>query len=358
MKKKNTLMLALFIALTFALFGQDISTSRIYSAQGNDFVILRDGKRILYNADRLNDGSVAFMQGDIFQTGQQSSADIQFGQDGPLLKIVENSSIGFVGYASGVKALSLNLFYGRIRVKNDAGDPSIQVSSRNGLVDITQGDTGIDYIVRNDLLTLQSEASISSPVLYVTNFAGKTNVFPANDGSAISTLPELLVREGETVSVEFVSSLSYVERNALDSSMANYWQVYDFAPIPVANSAISEVPSAEVSDVLPGADSSDMAASTENVPPDNAVISTNVEEMPYTVPDMRPEYEALLKKKNNAMIAGLVFLAGGLALGGVGLYHQYAGNTDTGYYFSLSGLVISGLSAASFIHGITINLDE
>jgi hypothetical protein len=358
MKKKNTLIMALFFAFTLALFGQDFSSGRIYAAQGNDFVILRDGKRILYNADRLNEGPIDFLQGDIFQTGQQSSADIQFGENGPLLKIVENSNIGFVGPGSGQPAaLALNLYYGRIRVKNIDGGPTVHVSSNNGLVEITKGDTGIDYIVRNDLITLQSDSSISSPTLYVTNFAGAANVFPANDGSAVSTLPELLVREGETVSVEFVSSLSYVERNALESSTADYWNTYDFAPVPVSSDAITEAPPARTETPSADVSSSNIAESTETAPTNEPAVSTNVEEIVYAPPSLLPEYEALLKKKNNAILAGLIFLAGGLTLGGIGMYHQYAENADTGYFFTLSGMLVAGVGVTSFIHGLTIKLE-
>jgi hypothetical protein len=346
MKKLNTLIIVFFFVFTITLFGQDISSGRIYSAQGNDFVVLRDGKRILYNADRLNDEPITLVAGDVFQTGPQSSADIQFGENGPLLKIVDNSSIGFVGNGSGRSMLALNLFYGRIRVRNVQSESIVQVSTNNGLVEVTKGDTGIDYIVRNDLATVQSDASVSSPVLYVTNFEGETNVFPANDGSAVSTLPQLLVRQSETVSVEFVSSLSYVERNALRSTTADFWRTYDFAPLPDSSTAIATVPAVETPPVVTPVES-----------PEESTITKNVEEIPYSLPPINEEYEALLKKKNNAFLASLIFFAGGLALGGVGMYYQYVGEVDPAYFCTLSGVLVSGVGVGTLIHGLTLKLE-
>jgi hypothetical protein len=352
MKKINILIVALFFVFTIALFGQDISSGRIYAAQGTDFVILRDGKRILYNADRLNDGPIDFLQGDVFQTGPQSSTDIQFGTNGPLLKMVENSSIGFVGSNSAVSVLALNLYYGRIRVRNLDSGPAIHVSSKNGLVEVTKGDTGIDYVVRNDLVTLQSEAFLSTPVLYVTNFEGDTNVFPANDGTAVSVLPQLLVREGETVSVEFVSSLSYVERNATGSVTTDFWRTYDFAPVPASSAAITKTPNAPVYVTPPPP-----VPPTETAPSKKPTVSSNVEEIPYTLPAVNPEYEAVIKRKNTAILTSLIFLAGGLVLEGIGLYYQYDENPDMGYFFNLSGVLVSGVGVASLIHGFTIKLE-
>jgi hypothetical protein len=360
MKKIYILMVTLSFVLTITLFGQDLSGGRIYAAQGNDFVILRDGTRILYYANRLNEEPVAFLQGDIFQTGQQSSADIQFGANGPLLKIVENSSIRFVGYGSGLSVLALDLFYGRIRARNVGSGYAVHVNSENGMVEITQGDTGVDYIVRNDLITLQSGNAVSSPVLYVSNFAGETSVYPSNDGNAVSTLPQLLVREGETVSVEFVSSLSYVERNTLESTTTDYWQTYDFAPIPPSPSLITEAPTPAVvpPQTVPPANTAPQndALASE----DESIVSTNVEEIPYALPSLIPEYETIIQRKNNAFLAGLIFLAGGLALGGVGMYYQYLGNNSSrsvGYYLTLSGMVVAGIGTASFIYGLTIQLE-
>jgi hypothetical protein len=357
MKKINILIVTLFLAFTTTLFGQDISTSKIYAAQGNDFVILRDGKRILYNADRLNDGPIAFLQGDIFQTGQQSSADVQFGENGPLLKIVENTSIGFVGHGSGRDMLALNLFYGRIRVRNNDEGTTVQVSSKNGLVEIIRGDAGIDYIVRNDQNSLQSGTSVSSPILYVTNFVGETNVFPANDGNAVSTLPQLLVRERETVSVEFVSSLSYVERNAVGSATADYWRTYDFAPLPSAPTAIVEAPPATP------APTTTVVETAEPVPQTEPVVSTNVEEIPYTLPPVNPDAETIIKRKNSAFLTGLIFLVGGFTLGGIGLYNQSLATpsnnkADLGYFFTVSGMMVAGVGVVTTIHGLTIRLDE
>lgn len=359
MKKMNILMAVFFFVFTISLFGQDISSGRIYSAQGTDFVILRDGRRILYDADRLNDEPITLVQGDVFQTGPQSSADIQFGENGPLLKIVDNSSLGFVGHGSGRSMLVLNLFYGRIRVKNIQSRSIVEVSSQNGLVEVINGDTGIDYIVRNDITTLQSEAATESPVLYVTNFQGETNVFPANDASAISTLPQIMVQQGETVSVEFVSSLSYVERNALKSTTVDFWETYDFAPLPVPVTAppvIAEVPRS-VEPPPPATVTSDVAVPEETSVPEESTVSTNVEEIRYTVPDVSKEYEALLKKKNNAFLASLIFLASGLVLEGVGMYFQYTGNADAGYYCTLSGALVSGVGAGTLIHGLTLKLE-
>ncbi len=344
MKKRNTLVIIFFLVFACTLFGQNVSGGTIYSARGDDFVILRDGKRILYDANRLNEGSVTFIPGDNFQTGPRSSADIQFGENGPLLKIVENSSIALVNNGSSQSSLlTLNLFYGRIRVKNLDGGPVIHIGSYNGLVEIKRGDAGIDYIIRSD-----------APVLFVTNFAGEVNVFPANDGAAVSTLPQLLVREEETVSVEFVSSLSYVERNSLESSTADFWRIYDFAPVPVSSAAIVELPDS-------GAEiSSGDSAATETVPlPSETAVSSNVEEIPYTLlPVENPAYEVLAKRKNNALIASLVFLAGGLVLEGVALYNQKVGNVDTSYFLSLSGILVSSAGVVSLIHGLTIHLDE
>ncbi len=357
-------MIALFFVLTCTLFGQDISSGRIYAAEGDDFVILRDSRRILYNADRVNEDPIAIMPGDIFQTGQQSSADIQFGNNGPFLKIVENSNIGFVGQGNGQTSLALNLYYGRIRIKNGDGGPTVHVSSQNGLVEVKHGDTGIDYIVRNDLITLHSDASVALPVLYVTNFEGETNVFPANSGNAVSVLPQLIVREGETVSVEFISSLSYVERNAQESASADYWRIYDFAPVPVSPSAIVEAPHSAVEspsqDDLTTADtvpSNSASAEKASSPDDGTAVSSNIEEIPFSIPDVRPEYEALARRKNSAFIASLIFFTGGLILEGVGMYYHYGGDADKGYFYTISGALVAGAGVASLIHGFTIKLE-
>jgi hypothetical protein len=216
---------------------------------------------------------------------------------------------------------------------------------------------GIDFIVRNDLITLQSEASISSPVLYVTNFSGETNVFPANDGTAVSTLPQLLVRQGETVSVEFVSSLSYVERNALENTTSDFWNTYDFAP-PPASTVVVTAP-VHHPEVETNTDSPSTVSVAETSTQADPEVTTTVEEIRYSPPIVigNPEYEALIKRKNNAFLASLIFIAGGLVLEGVGMYYQYDGNSDRGYFFTLSGALVTGVGVGTLVHGLTIKLE-
>jgi hypothetical protein len=210
-------------------------------------------------------------------------------------------------------------------------------------VEVSKGDAGIDYIVRNDIATVQSDASVSSPVLYVTNFAGEANVFPANDGSAVSTLPQLLVRQGETVSVEFVSSLSYVERNAMQSATTDFWRTYEFAPAPISSTAAAEVPPAVTPPPVVAAE---------------PTVSTNVQEIRYVLSDeLQAEYDLLLKRKNNAFLATLIFFAGGLTLGGIGMYYQYAGNAFAGYFCTISGVLVAGVGVGTLIHGLSIKLE-
>ncbi len=333
MKKRNILIIILFFAFALTLFGQDFSSGRIYSAQGNDFVILSKGKRILYSADRLNEGTITLERGDIFQTGPQSTAEIQFGNNGPFVKIVENSSIGFNDSKTSQSVLTLNLLYGRVRVKNPVQEPVVNINSNNGLVEIKKGDAGIDYIIRNDTMTRQSGGGASSPVLYVSNLSGETTVYPSNNGAAASNLPQLLVHEGETVSVEFVSSLSYVERKPLENSTISFWKIYDFSAVPGSSAGVAA-----------GAPSIDVP------------LPSNIKEIPNTPLSAEgPSAKSISKTKNRVIVAGLLFCLGGLALEGASLYYQSVGDETMTYFYGMSGAFTSGIGVLTLFGALGNN---
>jgi hypothetical protein len=217
LRQKNIYFLVL-LNLCVSVFPQSTSAeAQLYYAFGTDFVLTSKGQRTVYQADSI--GDITLDNADMIQTGSNSTVEISLLPGNVLVKIAGNTSFVFNGYNEKNGAVSLQVLYGRIRVKTDK-DVEVQVG--NGIVHFNKGDIGFDFIVQPS--KTQGGSQSSQPSLRVYGFSG-TAVLNLNSGANI---PAIDIGAYETVSLELFSSLAFAERKPLDEINIDLWNKNNF----------------------------------------------------------------------------------------------------------------------------------
>lgn len=207
------------------LWAQQAPRWRLYYANGTVSLHAADGRSV-------PPGGTFLEYGDVVQTAG-GDAELQLVFDGvsrsdyALLKLGENTSIRIGGEKGGSPVIEL--LYGRFRLVSGTGpDRIVSVAGGASQAEFRDADAGIDYIVPS-----QSSAS-SQPVLLVHMFRGGGELFPLRESLLdVSRLP---LREGQTMTAEFNTPFSYVERRSLDTDVVSYWNSRGFsdaAPLAV-----------------------------------------------------------------------------------------------------------------------------
>jgi hypothetical protein len=300
----------LFLFFCLACFGspprlsaQDYGTIQISGAQGADFIVLSQGRRIVYGADRLQEGTVYLNAGDMLQTGPGSFAELRL-QDGvSLLKAAENTSIRFDAEDGSP---SLRLFYGRIRIKRPSPAPAFYAHTESQSVEMAGGDAAIDYI-------LTPGSPSGKPAFLVSVFSGSIRV------RTQGPVPLQEINAFETLRFEETPSFAWAEKGLVDDESLAYWNTHNFSDGgTLARPGVEPVREAE----------------------------EQVREIPFTLPDTR-----ILTRDDRirraALGTGILFSLAGLALQGAGFWHHENGNDDMTRMFMTGGGIFSGFGVLS-----------
>ncbi|QQO10893.1 hypothetical protein [Breznakiella homolactica] len=321
MKKCSIPVLILLVMGFSVLSAQDQGDIHVYAAQGSEFIVLSQGKRIIYSEDRIREGSVFLSRGDMFQTGPQSFAEIRIGPGGPLVAVAENTSLRVNVPGEAGPSDSVNLFYGRVRIKREASGGLFYIQTGGTSSEIGSGDAGVDYTLRPGT---SGAAPSMNPILEVSVFSGEVRVIP---GASLSITP-FTVSAYEGISLETSGSFSYVQRYFLDNSIIAYWNLHGFSNVPPIAAA------AEPGSVTPE--------------------TPSVSEIRYVPPDYTP-YMKANKAKNLGIGAGILFSVAGLTLQGFGLHYLTDGQYNNAELCFIGGTASMGVGLISLISSIITN---
>ncbi|MDR1178265.1 MAG: FecR family protein [Spirochaetaceae bacterium] len=314
MRKKSTAGFVLFfLALLFWQPGfsgaQENGPIQIIDARGSDFIILTQGRRAVYGAERFREASVYLNVGDMLQTGPDSFAELRF-SGGALLKVAENSSL-LIG-EGGVET-AIRLFYGRLRFRTAPGR-GFAISAASRSVELDSGDAAADYMLRPG-------SASAKPFLTVSVFGGNARI-RAGDQSPFHELAAF-----ERLGLEETSSFAWAERGIVDDETLAYWNAHNFLGGPPL--------------VRPGT----VVAEPE---------SEQSRQIPFTLPDTSV-FRQTNRMKNVMTATGLVFSLAGLGLNGAGFWHLEWENYDTARMFLISGAAVSGFGILSLIGSLMTN---
>jgi hypothetical protein len=351
-----------FILVTCGvLFSQEgrasspVPEARVYFAEGTDFVVTSNERRIIYQAKDIGSGSLILNRMDMIQTGMDSLVEFQIsparastedaGGQTPvkatIVKIAENTSFLYNGRDTENGYISLLLLYGRLRVITGEGEGAyhLTVESGNAEVNIEKGDMGLDYIIQSSLLNYRT-ASQTKPLLRVYSFQGSAELILYNAEEILpqpaDTLrPHIRINENEALMIEIASPYSFIERKPLEDEILTYWNIHNFK---------GEAPAAMPEIALP-------------LPPPHVtpIIHDPVPEIgPLNTP---PDYSSFIKanrRKNTILIIGAALTLAGAALEGYAAYSLSTGNNNMRMFIPLSAVPL-GLGIATTIGGILYN---
>lgn len=312
MKKKSTAgLVVFFLALLFGQpgFAQENGPIQIIDAKGSDFIILTQGRRVVYGAGQFRETAVYLNAGDMLQTGPGSFAELRF-SGGALLKAAENSSL-LVG-EGGVET-AIRLFYGRLRFRTAPGQ-GFAVSAASQSVELDSGDAAADY-------TLHPGSASAKPFLMVSVFGGNARI-RAGEQSPFHELAAF-----ERLGLEETSSFAWAERGIVDDETLAYWNAHNFLNGP---------PLVRPGTVVAGPDSEESR------------------QIPFTLPDTSV-FRRANRTKNVMIVTGIVFSLAGLGLNGAGFCHLEWENYDTARMFLISGAAVSGFGILSLFGALMVN---
>jgi hypothetical protein len=311
--------------------GEEAPRAYVFYSEGEDFVLSSEGRRQIYRAGGEGDAGFGLVPGDIIQTGPGSMVEIQLLPEGALVKIAENTSFAFTGPGNNGGVLTLALLYGRLRVVtgNSMGTTRLRVITGRTEMEISAGDMGVDYVVPSES-SFPGGSGGARPKLFVSALSGSADVRLAPGGGSASNMPPLPVRDGETVSLEFMDALFIIERKALDPAVPDYWRRNNFkgaGPLPGT-------------DPLLAADSSPDETREPPPPPD--------------VPD-DAAFKRRLAIKNISLFSGILLCGVGAALEFSAIPILQTGNIESARSYMLMGTLPFGLGLSGLIFSLFIN---
>jgi hypothetical protein len=313
--------------------GEEDPRAYVVYSEGEDFVLSSGGSRHIYRAEGEDAAEFSLVPGDLIQTGPGSRVEIQLLPGGALVKTAENTSFVFTGPGGGV--LTLTLLYGRLRVVtgNSMGAARLRIITGRAETELSAGDMGIDFVIPSGN-SFSGGSGGAQPKLSVSALSGSADLRLAPGGGAVPNLPSLPVRDGETVSLEFMDALFMIERKPLDPAVPDYWRRNSFkgaGPLPLSN---TDHPL--VAEPLP-----DMTAELPPPPPP-----------PPVVPD-DPAFRHRLAIKNIGLISGMILCGAGAALELSAL--PILGETESARSRMIAGIVPFGLGFSGLLFSLLIN---
>jgi hypothetical protein len=224
----------------------------------------------------------------MLQTGSGGRFELRLDPEGAVFKGSENTFIQFRGSAEPEAPL-LELLYGRLRITNDT-DREIRIKTGEGLVAFRQGEVSLDYISQS--------GESSRPVLTIVVFTGEAELTPPGERKTIKAAAN------EMITVESLTPFVLAERTYLTPE----------PPPPL--------------------------------PPEPAAAP--VQEIRYTPPDYA-EIEKEARKKTAGVTFGVLFIAAGAAVQGVGFGYLGAGNNSQARTLLSAGAVPIGMGILTII---------
>jgi hypothetical protein len=300
-----------FLFFAALCFGQDI---QIVHAEGGEFAFTSQGRRSVYQpgAGLENTG---LHREDIIQTGPGSFVELRVNPGGGKIKIAENTSLVYNGAGIENGSISFSILYGRMRLSTAGTWPmgegsAVFIQSGNAEAVFRRGDAGVDFIVN----TAESYLTRGEPVLRVYAFSGNAELIPTARPTASGIAPRFQVHEQETVSIEILNPLSYIERRPLDESIIDYWNRHNFS----GGAPLLSLKRPEVSAPPPPPPPPPQEAPPPPAEPaEPQVIEKTVIE--YRSPDYS-HFFTVNRVKNAFILTGSVFLLGGVAMQSVSSY--------------------------------------
>ena len=342
--------LILFFNLAVVLYSQQ---AQITFSSGNEFTLSSGGFRINYYAGSTDAKTISLQKNDILQTSSNTFVELRLEPGGTRIKIAENTSLVCLGQEYGDMTLSFSLLYGRIRISTEGlwqygGGNTVFIQAGKAETIFYRGDAGIDYIIRPGV----SNLSRGEPVLTVYNFSGATILRPLSWLLSNASAQGFQANEYESLSMEIVDSLSYIERKPMEYGIINYWNRNNFSggtalPVPRQQAAAAQ----QYYETVPA-------------PPQNYIDQTPViiERIEYVYPEVPPSiikhvypdnplHKRLFRIKNCLISTGMFFTVAGISMQIAGNYGIPKLDKETnklianlGYLpFSL-GLIFSGAS--------------
>ena len=177
----------------------------LYSANGN-LILTRDGKRTVFQNGSSGAQGVLLGAKDMVQTGKgtaelhlQNASGIS--ASNASLKLSENTSVILEKIEGGVE---LELLYGRMAVLSNS---ALSVRTGNALISFKECDATLDYTAR---------PGVTNPSLSIRCFGGEGEVsgLPLSEAEG-AAFP---IKEGESLSLEYRTPFTYVERQSLGSN--------------------------------------------------------------------------------------------------------------------------------------------
>ena len=342
--------LLFFFSLTMVSYSQE---AQITFSSGNEFTVSSNGLRKSYYGGSAEARTISLKKNDILQTSGNTFVELRLEPGGTKIKIAENTSLACIGQEYGEMTLSFSLLYGRIRISNEGlwqngGGNTVFIQAGKAETIFYRGDAGIDYIVRPGI----SNLSQGEPVLTVYNFSGATVLRPLSWLTSNASSSGFQINEYESLSMEIINSLSYMERKAMDNGIINYWNRYNFSG-GTALHGVRQVQSA-----------TPQYYETVPAPPQVYVDQTPIviERIEYVYPETPPaiiEYvfpdnplhKRLFRIKNCLISSGMFFTVAGISMQIAGNYGIPKLNNETnklitglGYLPLTMGLILSGAS--------------
>jgi hypothetical protein len=320
---------AFLIFLGGACFAQEI---QVFHAEGGDFAYTSGGRRVMYQSERLGREFLSLNREDIIQTGPDSFVEIRINPGGTRIKIAENTSLVCKGPGAESGSLVFSILYGRIRLSTvgywPAGEGgAVFIQSGTAEVVFRSGDTGVDFIVN----PAESYLSRGEPVLKVYLFSGTAELIPSMRPDGPAAVPRIRLHQPESLSIEVVNPLSYIERKPLEQAIVDYWNRYNFSDGgPLLSIKMSElsVPasSAGASSAVPRLPETPAAESpAAESPAEPEVVERTV--IQYRSPDYS-SFNRALKVKNSFILTGGILMLGGIVLQSIGAYHPVDRTAD------------------------------
>lgn len=216
----------IFCFLIGALVYSATPYASITYAEGNSFILMRNGKSSTISIASTDVFGMEVAPGDIIQTGPGTFLELLINPISASLQIAENTSFRCDADATGTKSTG-ELYYGRVRAKvaKLSGSSSYRISSPSLVAGVRGTDFGCDVIAKAGAPVLNRVFCFEGSVL-VAEAAGATlnTVLIAKDEMVEKLVP---INKGNEPVVEVP-----MEKKSLSTEVNSFWQARPFVELP------------------------------------------------------------------------------------------------------------------------------
>lgn len=279
---------------------------------GDDIVVIRAGHPI--SVDDLIGFRLA--EGDQIQTGRGTFVELRLMPSGGMIKLSENTAF-VLSAISSPSDRNFKVLYGRVRAKVDklASKSSFNVHSDVATAGVRGTDFGYEVVTEK-----ATGAEAQKPVTRVYCFDGAVVVAVTQPG--VELPEEVLVKSGKMVKVEEREGVWVPELVPLPEDVRSFWKANEFA-----------------------ASAASAARKTAGEPSPTAAVSLPT----YS------QVQAGMKKKNGAILGGIILVGLGSVLQGVGAYAYSAGDPVLGLNGVAGGAFLGILAIPVLVFGLSSN---